>query len=288
MPQTFFALCKPNDVPTVRRLAIDAGVQNTLEELFTDQEANFRAGIENEVEFTGDWKPDEDEALYVTIPNQTTILEQAIQNAPLAVPVLDAANFTQEGVKAIFTGYVNDGQTVVAIQKFTPQQILGRKFALIFTNNVLNELTDPTFTLDNKLVGLIEGGNLKFKSYHNIRMIFDLSDLYRAATDDDIDHFAAHACLEVADLDALKGEVDQTARKLIHAIQKNGVLDLHTANEIQRRAGTVGLDIIIQNGRVLMPEERAEIKRLLRFLHDDIYEAPLSHQRYVTNSKKPD
>lgn len=288
MAQTFFALCKLGNALTVKRLVVDAAVQNTLEHLFVTQEQNFRSDIQDEVEFTGDWKPDEDEALFVSIPNQTTILEQAIQNNPLAVQVLDTANFSQEGVKAIFAGRVDDGLIVVTIQKFTPQQLLGRKLALIFSNNVLNELTDPTFTLDNKLVGLIEEGNLKFKSYFNIRMIFDLSDLYRAATDDDIDEFAGNACLEVTDLNIFKDEADQTIRKLIHAIQKNEILDQHTAREIQRRAGTVGLVVDIQNGMVQMPADRAEIKRLLRFLHDDIYEAPLSHQRYVSNSKKPE
>ena len=288
MPLSFFALCHQDNAHTIKRLVVSADVQAALEELFTQQEQHFRAEIHGDVEFTGDWKPDDDEVLYVNIPNQTTIWEATIQNAPLAVPALDAQNFSTEGVKAIFTGRVTHDDTVVLIQKFTPQQLLSRKFALILSDDTLTELTEPAFTLDNKIVGLIEGGRLKFKSYHNIRMIFDLSNLYRAATDADIDNFAAHACLNIADMDAFKVEADQTARKLIHAIQRGAILDQHTAHEIQQRAATVGLEVTIQQGMVQMPAERADIKRLLRFLHDDIYEAPLSLQRYVTNSKKPE
>jgi hypothetical protein len=285
--QSFFALCKPKDTLVVKMLSVDAGVQTALEKLFADQERGFKAGIQDEVEFNGDWTPDEEELLYVKVPAQTSMLTKAVQGSSLSFPVLDAKNFQKEGVKAIFTGKTSGGKSVVAIQKFSSQQLLGRKLTLTLSRNVLNRLTDPTFTLDNKLVGLIEDGRLKFKSYFNIRMIFDLSSFYQAATDDDIDDFVGHACLEVANVNALKAEVDQTARKLIHAIQREAILDAQTATEIQKRAKTIGLTINVKRGKVQMPADRVDIKRLLRFLHDDIYEAPLSRNRYVTNSKKP-
>jgi len=285
--QSFFALCKPETELLVRRLDVDASVQNALERMFTDQEAEFRSGIQSEVEFNGDWNPDDEEFLYVTVPRQTEVLTSAIEGSPLSVSTLDAKKFHAEGVRAIFAGRTKGGKTVVTIQKFTSQQLLGHKLTLTLSRNVLNRLTAPTFTLDNKLVGLIEDGKLKFKSYHNIRMIFDLSDFFRAATDEDIDKFAGHSCLRVADVTALKSEVDQTARKLIHAIQRDAVLDSTTAAEIQKRARSVGISIDVKSGKVQMPTMRAEIKRLLQFLHDDVYEAPLSRTRYVSNSKKP-
>ena len=288
MPLSFFAFCLLDGEPMVKRLSVHREVQDGLEELFDVQERMFRDGIQDSVEFTGDWKPDEDEFLFVNIPDQIRLWEETITGAPLAVPTLDAENFAEEGVKALFTGRIVDGQPVVLIQKFTPQQLLSRKFALILSNNTLNELTDPAFTLDNKLVAIIEGGRLNFKSYHNIRMIFDLSALYRAATDGDIEEFASHDCLDIPDMDGFKMAADQTARKLVHAIQRDAVLDQHTAEDIQRRAQTVGLVINVHDGRVQIPADRAEIKRILRFLHDDIYEAPLSQLRYVTNSKKPE
>jgi hypothetical protein len=288
MPNTYFALCWPNDQMSVRRLDTHAGVQISLDQMFDQQDVDFRATIQNEIEFTGDWKPDDDEALYVNIPDQVAILTDAVENNSLAIQSLDAENFGQERIRAVFSGRLDNGQTRILIQKFSAQQLLGHKFTLMLSGDVLNELTEPAFTLDNKLVGIIEAGILKFKNFHNIRSIFDLSDLYREATNQDIDLFAAHACLEVPNLDAFKSEVDQTARKLIHAIQKNGTLDLHTVHEIQQRAALVGLVIEIPNGCVQMPTERGDIKRILRFLHDDIYEAPLSQQRYVSNSKKPE
>ena len=38
--------------------------------------------------------------------------------------------------------------------------------------------------------------------------------------------------------------------------------------------------------KIKVPTDRAGLKQLLRFLDDGLYEASLSGQRYVTNSKK--
>jgi hypothetical protein len=42
----------------------------------------------------------------------------------------------------------------------------------------------------------------------------------------------------------------------------------------------------VNNAKIEVPEERAGLKQLLRFLDDGLYEAPLSGERYVTNSKQ--
>tara|TARA_R100000455_G_C6271519_1_gene127786 strand:+ start:984 stop:1871 length:888 start_codon:yes stop_codon:yes gene_type:complete len=283
--QTFFVLCRIDSEIAVKRLSVDAAVQVLLGQMFETQELEFLENTEDLIEFDGGWKPDEGEALTVSIPLQTDLLINAVLN-PLACDILQIEGFSEENVRAIFSGRIENGNAVVAIQKFSSQQILEHKITLFQNNNVLNRLTSPAFTLDNKLVGLLQGQTLIFKSFHNIRMIFDLSDLYRAATDQDIDAFAAHHCLTISNIAEFKTEVDQVSRKLIHAIQRNGVLDDHTAQEILRRAELVGIDVNITEGRVVMPSEKAAIKRILRFLHDDIYEAPLSRQRYVSNSKR--
>lgn len=157
----------------------------------------------------------------------------------------------------------------------------------IFSNQgTFNQLTSPALTLNPKIDCVIKGQKLLFKSFHNIRGIFDMNDLYRSATDEDIDHFSQHACLTISDIVSFKAEVDQTCRKLLHAIHINGILDDHTADEIRNRAALIDLDVVIEDGKLVMPLTKSEIKLWLRFLHDDVYEAPLSRRRYVTNSKK--
>ena len=128
---------------------------------------------------------------------------------------------------------------------------------------------------------------LKFKSYANIRKVFNVAAFFEAATDQDIDEFSDHPNVHVEDLATFKETCDQTARRLVYAISKRGILDDHTPPEIVERALAVGLEIHLNEGRIGMPTTRAAVKMLLRFLDDGLYRASLSGNDYIANSKRP-
>jgi len=287
MPQNIFALCETEDGFVVKRIPVTNALQQELVNLFRDQEAKFVSNVSAEVAFSGDWTPDDDELLTIDLPEEGQVIVDAVTGNTLALPALDAANFAGEGVKAIFTGIQQPGGYKVLVQKFSPQQALSKKFAVLLSNDSFKHLTEPAFTLGSSIVCIIENGVVKFRSFHNLRMIFDLSEHFQEATDDDIDDFAGHSVLEITDVESFKGHADQTVRKLVHKIMKAGVLDDHTAAEIQAKASEVELELSTANGKVVLPEDKPEIKTILRFLDDGLYEAPLSGQRYVTNSKRP-
>ena len=96
-----------------------------------------------------------------------------------------------------------------------------------------------------------------------------------------------HASLQVEDIAVFKEIADQPIRKLIHSIQKAEVLDKHTALKIQRIAKKLKIAVSLQDGKIVVPDNKADIKILLRFLDDGIFEASLSKKRYQTNSKRP-
>lgn len=287
MPQNLFAACRVNGVLTAKRVRLDNQVQQAVEAVFADQEAAFRAGVTDEVDFDGSWKPDEEEVLTLDIPQEAQIFAQAIEANPVAIHDIDTANFHQEGIRALFTGTNVGGATKVLIQQFSTRQMLSRKFSLLQDGNAFRRLTDPAFSLDTALTCIAEGGKLKFKSFHKMRAIIDLIDAYKAATDQEILDFSAHNNFEVADPDGFLDAADQTTRKLIHAISRAGTLDTYDAAAIETAATAVGVAVNVNNGKIVMPAGRAEIKKLLRFLDDGLYEAPLSGQRYITNSKRP-
>jgi len=120
-----------------------------------------------------------------------------------------------------------------------------------------------------------------------LRTVFDISEYYKEATDEDIGRFADHSSLQIDDVDTFKENADQTVRKLIHAIEKQDILDKYSADDISGRAQEIEFTINVQAGKVVMPAQKSEIKKLLHFLTDGFYEAPLSGKRYLTNSKKP-
>lgn len=287
MPQNLFAACRINGALVAKRIRLDQAVQQQIETVFNQQEAEFRDGITSEVDFDGSWTPDDDEFLTIALPQEASIFTDTLNANPVAIPDIDTANFEAEGIKGIFTGVAVNGAMKVLVQRFSPQQILSRRFSLLQNGNAFRRLSDPAFSLDTGLTCIIESGKIKFRSFHKLRAVISLLDVYRAATDQEVQNFAAHAHFEVADAAAFIATADQTIRKLVHAISNGGVLNNYKLVQIKTACKAVGMVVTVNNGKLMMPTERAEIKKLLRFLDDGLYQAPLTGVRYVTNSKRP-
>ena len=286
MPQNLFAACRIDNELRAKRVRLDKGVQRDVEAIFKDQEVDFRQGVTDEVSFDGDWKPEPNEFLTIDIPQEAQIFVDAISSNTVSVPSINTKNFAQEGIRALFTGSSNNGSTKVLIQQFSSRQMLSNKFALVSKGDAFQRLSDQAFTLDTSLTCILEEGKLKFKSFHKMRSIIDLSDFYREATETEVKSFAKHPTFKVADVERFLSQSDQTIRKLIHSVTRMETLDNYSAKAIKEAAKDVKIDIAMKKRRIVMPESRAEVKILLHFLNDGLYEAPLSKQRYVTNSKK--
>lgn len=287
MPQNLFGACRVNGRLVAKRVRLDKDVQGAVENVFREQEEQFRRGVEEEVEFDGSWKPDDNEVLFVDIPDDARMFVETIEANAVAIPDMDIRRFAQEDIRALFTGTANGGGTKVLIQQFSGRQVLSRRFSLLQHGNAFRRLSDSAFTFDSSLTCIAEEGRLKFKSFHKMRGIVDLSGIYRAATDQEVRDFANHATFEVARPEEFLGHADQTVRRLVHAITGSGTLEAYGANEIHAAAAAIDMPVIVENGKIVMPTARRTIKSFLHFLDDGLYRASLTGQRYVTNSKRP-
>lgn len=287
MAQNLFAACRENGQLVGKRVRLNRNVQQAVEDIFAQQEYQFRSGVTDEINFNGSWKPEENEVLTLDVPSEAQVLINTIEASPVSIPDIHAAKFEQENIKALFTGTSIHGATTVLVQQFTAGQVLSRKFTLLFDDNTFRQLLDPAFTLDTSLTCIVEDGKLKFKSFHKMRAVVNLVEAYKAATDREMWAFAAHATLEIGDQSGFIKMADQTTRKLIHAISHEGILDNYDAASIQGAAKAVGINVAASNNKIVMPTQRDEVKNLLRFLDDGLYTAALSGQRYITNSKRP-
>lgn len=281
------ALCRVEDQLQIKKVNLTQPVQGKLGGLFQAQANTFMDGITEEVEFGGDWKPDAEEVLYIEAPEEAAAIFAAADGDLLALPAIDAANFAAENIKGLCVVEKGPTGNRILIQCFSAQQILARRFSLLLDGNSFKELTDPAFTLDNYLVAILEGDRLKFKNFHMVKRVFALKQLYEEASDQEIDLFCGHDSLQVESIETFKQAADQTIRKMVHAISKANVLANYTVQEISDKAAQLGLEVEVNEGKLVMPQERKAIKNLLRFLDDGIYEAALSATKYVTNSKRP-
>ena len=286
MTQNLFAACRRDDTLVAKRVKLNESTRRDIESIFAKQESEFVDGVVNEVPFDGNWTPDSDEFLTIDIPAEAKIFQTALTVNLPSIPAVNPGKFLDEKIKALFTGVPIAGGHRILVQGFTPRQMLNRKFALMFDGDTFNRVTTPAFTLDTSLTCIIEGGKIKFKSFHKLRSIIDLSAIYREATNEEVREFAGHAKIAVDDSDTFVDTADQQIRKLIHSIANEGLLSFHTAKDIQDAAKETKLPIEVRNGKIVMPTERREIKELLRFLNEARYAGPISRRPYITNSRR--
>ncbi|WP_431273188.1 hypothetical protein ACQ858_13240 [Variovorax ureilyticus] len=275
----------------VQRFSLAREVQAELTTYLEQQEQAFNA-CSDQHEFDGKYKPDAGELLFIDDFDDIDKLGSAIQD-PMSVPEVAPTIDLFEKIKALFSGRVESDKSVtVLLQAFDRRRVLSTNGLTIFqSNNVFKKVEGLGLTVDSKLTASLTGKRLRFASFHNARQIFDLSGYFVEATDADI---AAFADMEMigANKSALVAMADTWIRRKLALVQQSQILTEVPVADIATAALAFGIEVAVETvdggiQRLVLPEAKADLKNLLRFLDDDFYEATLSKTQYVTNSKRP-
>lgn len=289
MPLSLFALTS-NPSSRIVKFELSAPVQIELTEYLKSQEESFDE-VNEEIEFDGKYKPEQDEILCINGYDDIDGLEDAIKS-PLGVdPVNPNEDFFLE-IKALFTGYETEVGTVkILLQNFDRRKIISTNGLSIFhANNVYKKIEGIGITVDYKLTATLEAGKLKFHSFHTTRQMFDLSEYYKVATDDDVMEF-----LQVDQIQSINSTnflplADSWVRRKISLIQQSGILQNVPIHEMRAAAMdfNIPFETIEEKGSevISIPDNKSDLKKLLRFLDEDYYKSPLSKTNFVTNSKQ--
>lgn len=286
MPVSLLALCKQANGLSVKRIRVSADVQHQLEGVFSQQEQTFFEGVSDEVLFDGGWKPEPNELLYAPITPEALAIFNAAQGNVVALPEINPVAISAESIRGLAVLVQRGGAPRLLMQGFSTAQILERRFNLVLDGNTFNRLTQPAFTMGASLVGVIENERIKFSSFTRIKQLFDLTSLYREATNAELDEFCALPSLHIGNATAFKEMADQKMRKLIHAIGARGTLNQYTPQEVAVAGENEGFPIAVVDNRIVVPTSKADAKDLLHFLDHGLYRAALSGEIYITNSKR--
>lgn len=269
------------------RFPMSQDLQEEVRSVFARQLEAFLSGIEEEVPFDGRYVPEQDQLLVINEFVDVDGMLDAVAN-PLAIEQFNPQTHSLEHVKALFTGVQENGHLRVLIQQFENRRLIATKgLAIFFSGNTFQKMNDAGLTLDSKLLAVLDGTTIKFQSFHFLRRIFDLSDYFNEATSDEVTSFATHDKLFVNDVNAFVENASPLVRKKIAFIRQSGVLDNFTSEQIVAAAQTFNLAFeTTEDGRIVLPNNKTDLRRLLRFLDEDYYESPLSQTHFVTNSKR--
>lgn len=283
-----FALVK-DPAARVQRFTLAKEVQTEITDYLQKQEIAFDKA-EAEIAFDGKYKPDQGEVLYIDDFDDINKLGAAVAE-PMSVPELVPSIEIFDSITALFAGRVEkDKTTTVLLQNFDRRRVLStRGFTIFQSGDHFKRIDGLGLTVDNRLAAVLSGKRLRFSSFHNARQIFDLTAHYVEATDADIAAFTEMPNIH-ADKAALVASADTWIRRKFALVQQSQILSKYPLAQIQKAAADFGVAIAVEAisgvDKIVLPQDKAELKTLLRFLDEDIYEAVFTKTRYVTNSKR--
>jgi hypothetical protein len=269
------------------RFPLTQDLQSEIAAVFDQQLKSFLNGIDTVIPFDGRYRPEEGELLAIEDYQDIDGLAHAVAN-PLAIDQFDPLIHSFDGMKALFTSHTDNGTSRILIQLFENRRLIANKgLSMLFSDNTFKRMGESGLTLDTRLLSVLEGNQLKFQSFHFLGRVFDMSDYFKEATADEVKDFANHAKLAVDNLPNFIADASAPVRKKITLILQSGVLDNFTTEQIVAAAQNFKVDLkTTDDGRIALPTNSTELRRLLRFLDEDYYESPLTQTHFVSNSKR--
>jgi hypothetical protein len=309
-----FALTDNHDNP-IFKISISKEVQDEISKTFEKQEEEFTSNIESAISFNGNYKPEENELLYIEnfLPSSNTENGEDIKNPNINIvnkmrnaiknpTTICCENLTikdmpLDSIRAIFSGYIFENKTIrILIQVFNNSHIITKKgwLALFLDKNVFTKI-DPKnlLMLDNKLTAIIDGNKIKFKNFYYLRQIFDMTLFYREATNPELINFTKLPLMHFPDATAFIDSADTQIRRKIGLMFELNTFDILNKNSIPTivsEAKKIGINLttIKQQGKdiIEIPTGKKEIMLFLSFLEESIYKGQFTHTNYISNSKK--
>ncbi|MBA1255429.1 DUF4868 domain-containing protein [Pseudomonas carnis] len=269
------------------RFPLSVDLSADISTVFNDQHTEFFRGVDTIIPFDGRYTPEEGELLEIPDFADVDGLLAAVAN-PLSVDQYDPNTHSLDLVRAIFTGIEVAGVPRVLVQIFERRRLIARAgLMLFFANNQFQKMSESGLSLDTKLLAVLEGTNLKFQSFHFAKRVFDLSEYFREATNEEVTTFAGHEKLAVQDVQVFLAAAGPQIRKKISLIRQSAVLENYSTDQIVAVAASMQFPLALSDdGRIIVPDNNTELRKLLRFLDEDYYESPLSNTRFISNSKR--
>ena len=286
---SIIVIANGNHLDELYRLEVDADTQREVCSSF-DSALNDLISEKTKISFDGSYKPHNDEFLAIENFQLSDTIKDAIRD-PLGVPAYQKENGEFYDIKAIFVGKrieTDDTERFkVAFQRFRKEQYISTSWVnLFFTNETFRREKDFGISISDSVDCYYTEGELRFSSFYFARQIFDLSEYYRSATDQKVQAFTTSDKLSLEDTEAFKTVANTWIRRKIAMINDSDVLINYKALEIKNLAKDAGITIVVENEKVVIPNDKEQIKVILGFLDEEAYKGPFSQNTFLANSKR--
>jgi hypothetical protein len=269
------------------RIPMTQQLQGQLSAQWSAQFDAFNADVE-EVDFDPGFIADEHHRFKVSnfeIPAWLTPFHS--QNIGTLDP-LDPHEHQLDRVRGIAGFAKTDGRELVLFQNFTRSHIIEPGRFMFIEKGTFQSTAQRGITLADRLTAVLHVADrrLVFANFRSANVILPLADLYREASEEEVREVLGHDKLAPEDLNATASNPSQWARKHFAMLRSSTVLDDYTSAELLNRGKKVGVTIRVKAGKIVFPADKAEAKKLLQFLTEELFRGAVTDTLYATNSKR--
>lgn len=290
-----FAITDSTVGTRIVKIITDQHTQEVVGELFVEQKQFFETRYTEGVEFSGGYITNSDEYFYIPDFDDVVAVLDALNN-PTAIPEWDPEDISVFNIVALFSGYAeSDGEPAVAlIQSFDKRQVIDNRRTIfqraVQARNSFCLSGGHGLVIDNKLTAILTGAELKFKSFHMLRRIFDVDAYFREATNEELTTFTSHQKFSIGQNFDLIEIADSVIRKKVSLINKSRILEDYSVAELKAASIEIGMEIVTEgNGpdeKIIVPQIRKDVKKLLHFLDEDYFTSHITRTLFRAGSKK--
>ena len=277
-----------DDEIKLQRILLDRSSQNTLAQQWSVQYTTF-ISQEEEIVFKTAYTLGEGECFAICpylLPNWC---EDYNSEDIITMERFHINESIDGSIKAIVAlAQDNERKELMLFQHFNPSQAIRRGRMLIFQNDTYTTGNNSILTISDKLtaVYLPDDKKLLFYSFHNVKKILPLLDVYYTASNQDIHDILSHELLYCTDQEIVVENANQYMRRRFAILKESRVLDNFSVKHIQQRANEHELSIGLHDDKIIFPTNKEDAKSLLKFLNEEIFQGALTNNLYETNSKK--
>lgn len=281
--------------PRIQRVITEKSLQEDIATELKGQINQFLEG-KTHYDFDGRYKPDPEELLVIHNFDDIERILDAVQE-PDGIPEWAPTEQSITEIKGLFAGVTTGHEVTVVLQAFDKRQILSTSKVTLFTSDdTFSRLKGIGLTLDSKPTAilktediLIGGSTLYFSSLHNVRRLFDMDAYYHESTKEEVATFFSDEKFTGFDAGWLDKNLDNWIRKKVTFINQEDILGKCSVPEIVAAAAEFNLTLEVDENsnppKLKIPAEKRELKELLRFLDEDIYQSPITGNKFRSNSK---
>ncbi len=221
-----------------------------------------------------------------TLPNW--LREESSQTIQHLAPINanEALMASARGVAAFARN--EQGEEMVLFQNFSRSHVIQPGRFLFLERDTYVTAPNAGLSLDGKLsaVYLPVQQKLLFLNFRTTNSFLPLAEFFVEASEQEIREILNHPLLAPENPEALAVGANQWFRKRFAMLEDSGILNQYTAQAIAQDSAGYGVDIKLAGDKIVFPADKAEAKRLLLFLNEELFRGAITERLYETNSKR--